>query len=283
MNLNRYIQGTRKGRDINYLEREAMRDPFLADALEGYDRVKGEHQEQINAMKMQITQQTRSKNNQLLYWGGAAAILLIIAVGIYFLQNKLPNLYNNLYTKFIKIKPDTNSATIDTVSQEKTAVLQPDPILITNSPQIPDSLQKSDYRFKIQDTIPYFAAFPNDIAKSSADSLYDSLLIKEAVDKKTDENPLPPETTVKNAKPAVGYREYENYLKSQMIRPVESDCENVKGKVTLTFSINGNGRPYDISVLKSLCPSADAEAIRLLKEGPGWISGDTDAQVEVRF
>jgi len=40
MNLLTYIQGKRKGKEAHRIEKEAMRDPFLADALEGYDEVK---------------------------------------------------------------------------------------------------------------------------------------------------------------------------------------------------------------------------------------------------
>ena len=39
MKLSDYIRGFRKGKEAHRLEKEAMRDPFLADALEGYSRV----------------------------------------------------------------------------------------------------------------------------------------------------------------------------------------------------------------------------------------------------
>ena len=38
MKLSDYIRGFRKGKEAHRLEIEAMRDPFLADALEGYSR-----------------------------------------------------------------------------------------------------------------------------------------------------------------------------------------------------------------------------------------------------
>lgn len=39
MKLIDYITGNRKGREARRIEREAMDDPFLRDALEGYDAV----------------------------------------------------------------------------------------------------------------------------------------------------------------------------------------------------------------------------------------------------
>lgn len=37
MKLLDYIRGTRKGKEAHRLQKEAMRDPFLADAMDGYD------------------------------------------------------------------------------------------------------------------------------------------------------------------------------------------------------------------------------------------------------
>ena len=37
MKLLDYIRGIRKGKEAHRLQKEAMRDPFLADAMDGYD------------------------------------------------------------------------------------------------------------------------------------------------------------------------------------------------------------------------------------------------------
>jgi hypothetical protein len=256
MNLDRYIQGIRTGRDINYLEREAMLDSFLADALEGYDHVNGEHAARIDAMKKQIIQQTRSKKNLLFYWSVAAVILGLIAIGVYCFRNNSPLSTVVIPTPVVQEKPDTIQL---------------------------DSLHVTDYFFNKQD-ISFLIPVSSFFTETSPDSLLGPLIIPKTDGEKTDEKPEEkPEITAVYPKPAVGYKEYESYLKREMIRPVDGDCENVKGKVVLTFSINGNGRPYDINISKSLCPAADAEAVRLLKEGPGWISGDKNARIEVRF
>ena len=39
MKLIDYIQGKRRGQEANRLEREAMNDPFLQDAIDGFDRI----------------------------------------------------------------------------------------------------------------------------------------------------------------------------------------------------------------------------------------------------
>ena len=47
MKLLDYIRGLRKGKEAHRLERESMRDPFLADAMDGYSQVEGNHEQQV--------------------------------------------------------------------------------------------------------------------------------------------------------------------------------------------------------------------------------------------
>ena len=42
MKLLDYIRGLRKGKEAHRLEKESMKDPFLADAMDGYGQVEEE-------------------------------------------------------------------------------------------------------------------------------------------------------------------------------------------------------------------------------------------------
>jgi outer membrane biosynthesis protein TonB len=90
MKLFEYIQGNRRGKEINRLEKEAMKNLFLADALEGFDKVAGnDHDRRIEAMCAKVLHKTQSgKNHILRYLSIAASILLIIGFGGYFLLNR---------------------------------------------------------------------------------------------------------------------------------------------------------------------------------------------------
>lgn len=55
MKLIDYITGNRKGREARRIEREAMDDPFLRDALEGYDAVPGDPGDAIRRMQRRVT------------------------------------------------------------------------------------------------------------------------------------------------------------------------------------------------------------------------------------
>ena len=58
MKLLDYIRGLRKGKEAHRLEKESMKDPFLADAMDGYSQVEGNHEERIEKLRMQISAHT---------------------------------------------------------------------------------------------------------------------------------------------------------------------------------------------------------------------------------
>jgi len=89
--------------------------------------------------------------------------------------------------------------------------------------------------------------------------------------------------TVATPQPVIGIKAYTEYLRANLIRPTDEECKNVTGFVTLSFPIDKNGRPYDLRIIKSLCPLADWEAMRLVKEGPSWTVSESIATVNVYF
>ncbi|MDR1330509.1 MAG: hypothetical protein LBK07_00205 [Tannerella sp.] len=90
MSLPDYIQGRRKGKQAHRLEREAMRDRFLAEALDGYDAVEGDHVRQIASLRKRLSASTRRTNRMAAYGGIAAGLLVCIAVGSYVLMHREP-------------------------------------------------------------------------------------------------------------------------------------------------------------------------------------------------
>lgn len=84
-------------------------------------------------------------------------------------------------------------------------------------------------------------------------------------------------------RPVIGNRKYNKYLKENLQRPTDDDCREARGEVVLKFRVGSDGRPAHIRVAKELCPSADAEAIRLLEKGPDWTTGFGEATLKVKF
>ena len=87
----------------------------------------------------------------------------------------------------------------------------------------------------------------------------------------------------KKSEPVIGGKAYENYLKENQIQPIDESGKPVKGKVKLSFHVNEQGRPENITVEKSLNDSANAEAIRLIEEGPDWTWSDKKANITIQF
>ena len=70
--------------------------------------------------------------------------------------------------------------------------------------------------------------------------------------------------------PVDGWSNYDLYLVNNLKTPGQFRSKQPGGQVELSFDVDKNGEPVNITVKKSLCESCDREAIRLLKEGPKW-------------
>lgn len=88
MKLKDYIQGKRHGEEANQLEREAMNDPFLNDAIDGFDSVEGDHLSVIGELEKQIAGKTRSRKAFVRYLitGIAASMALLVGLSIFINQ-----------------------------------------------------------------------------------------------------------------------------------------------------------------------------------------------------
>lgn len=79
-----------------------------------------------------------------------------------------------------------------------------------------------------------------------------------------------PKVTIDTLEPAEGYVKFDDYVVNNLKMPEELKTKTLAGEVQLSFDVDPNGQPVNITVVKSLCEKCDEEAIRLLKEGPKW-------------
>jgi hypothetical protein len=79
------------------------------------------------------------------------------------------------------------------------------------------------------------------------------------------------ELKVDTLEPRDGWPNFDDYIARNIRVPDELKSKQpYAGEVELTFDIDKNGEPVNITVTRSLCEKCDQEAIRLLKEGPKW-------------
>lgn len=89
MKLSDYIKGLRKGKEAHRLEKESMQDPFLADAMDGYQQVEGDHERRLEQLRSQISARTsKVRFRRAVSWSVAACLALGVGISSYFLFMK---------------------------------------------------------------------------------------------------------------------------------------------------------------------------------------------------
>ena len=75
-----------------------------------------------------------------------------------------------------------------------------------------------------------------------------------------------------------------NYLNSHINYPVVAQENNVQGRVVISFVVERDGSITDVNVAKSVDPSLDREAVRVVKGMPRWIPGKQNgSSVRVKY
>jgi hypothetical protein len=222
MNFLHYITKSRKGKEAQRIELEAMKDPFLSDAIEGYNLVTNEDTaKRIENIRKHVRRKTQKRVSLLttaaIAAGIAASLLALVGIGSLFI--------------------DAPSA-------------------------IDDSAGMSDEWALVDE-----AEWSRPVH---------SLTVPEPT-------PLSNNTIKGEPKPATGERAYKEYIYDNLFLPAFDECGDTKGQVVVAFKVNAKGRPYDLDIRKSLCPTADLEAIRVVQQGPNWTLGDKTTTISIRF
>lgn len=316
MRFRRYIQGSRRGREANRLERQAMHDPFLAEALEGYDRVKDDPMPRIDLLRRKIRSRNQRRLDIFKYGGIAASLLFILGFGIYFGFHR-----NNLPADVIAMQETIEQETL----QRSAPAPAPEDALAQNNIQSEQEAEESSpppvpAKAGSITTPPPPPPVPvieevqavditEDMAMdeiSAAEAIEEEITAYEKIEKAEQREPSAKQTAPagsqatqqrsrkqeiasptpfkeKNgSEPVKGFKKYKKYIEKKMIRPTD-DCKDIKGEVILSFLVDADGKPYAIQTEQSLCSSADKEAIRLIKEGPLWKPSETRTRYTIRF
>ncbi|RZA01873.1 MAG: hypothetical protein EOP47_09065 [Sphingobacteriaceae bacterium] len=92
--IDKYLKGKLDARAMHQLERQAQDDPFLMDALEGYESSQKDQQKNISDLKEQLARRTApAKQRSLILWRIlpiAATVLLMLGAGYWFLKSPEP-------------------------------------------------------------------------------------------------------------------------------------------------------------------------------------------------
>ena len=81
-----------------------------------------------------------------------------------------------------------------------------------------------------------------------------------------------------------GIKELMTYLKDNIKYPKAAQDKKVQGRVIVQFVVEKDGTPTEFNVIRSVDPTLDAEALRVMKEMPKWKPGMQKGQaVRVKY
>ena len=63
------------------------------------------------------------------------------------------------------------------------------------------------------------------------------------------------------------------YLRNNTHYPLEARYKKIQGKVYMTFVIDKTGSVTNTRIVRGVCPSIDAEALRVINSMPKWTPG----------
>jgi len=72
------------------------------------------------------------------------------------------------------------------------------------------------------------------------------------------------------------------FLESNLTYPEDAKKDSIQGRVICRFTIDTDGSITDIRVLRSVHPSLDAEAVRVLSAMPKWVPAETDGNKKIK-
>lgn len=256
-----YIQGQRKGKEAHRLEKEAMKDPFLSDALDGYQAVEGSHVESIEAMRRRISRRIRSRRDSITKWSVAASLLICLGFGSYFWLNKETGL--------------PEQAQSMAVIEEKAIPLEQAPLAAAPKAAAPIASAPAAAPAASAPVAAAPTAAPVAVPVEILSIVEDAAPIADTAAESIAEIKIAPRALTRSAhihasRPVIGEEAFREYLKKELVHPQDSACKGITGTVLIEFHINEQGRPVNLSVKQSLCESADKEALRLIEKGPDW-------------
>ena len=276
MSLHNYIQGERLGKEAHQLEKESMQDPFLQDAIDGYDQITNPPDPQLKKLKKKINKRTRNNNLFLQVFSIFASIVIIILLSIIFFlygNDKDETDYEEKIVYVEKYVNDSDASNDDVAAETEEANQQEDLFEAKGKSIIKQEKKRRPVEYPSIYSDQYY------IEEINSNTLTDEE-IQNIINSNYQDDTA---TLNQKSTPVSGERAYFDYLEKNRKKSFNDECDNKHGKVILLFKVNEKNRPIDISVLRSLCQEADREAIRLLQNGPDWTTSNSFTRIEITF
>lgn len=294
-----YLRGDRTGKAANRLEREALSDPFLYEALEGLTRIDADHEHIVCHLQQKLRQRNHFRRWRYPYWI-AASLVILGGIALLWESPLVPEVEELVVARAVMdtltIKSENREKiiagsevqkrVIEKTQAKKNSVFRASTVSPEVSPEkFPEvseeeKSQGSKYTMMASDK---FADTIKQTTEEVGQPEEESRVVPERVKKVTRNNEIvitgPVVKSVKSSRKArrfiqVDWQEsFKRYVADSLRYPVDARQRNLEGEVILSVRMNRKGHPARIKIVKSLSPSCDLEAVRLVESYPGLLGG----------
>lgn len=130
--IQQYLNGELDAKVMHRLEREALNDPFLADALEGYAGAKANQQSNLDDITARLQSRVDKKIRTLIPWkliSAAASVIVVLTIGGLWIYNSDQPAQKEakmvMLDKIEIVKPETLKAPVPQAENKQAAVSAP--------------------------------------------------------------------------------------------------------------------------------------------------------------
>jgi len=287
-----YLEGKLNHEEMHRLEKQALTDPFLYEAMEGYAHSSAPGTD-LSILQRQLHERiVHLQENKKVFdftWQrlsvAASAAVLFIAAGILFWMNvnrsgpmterrvrvaliDRDSLSNEI--QGFSVRPVIREKEYPLASDETSIAAQQSASAANNESKLNSSSSSSGSEIVSGAPVNYAAKARIREQGPVSRDLASSAVIN---------------TSEQAVQPVSGWDIYRKYLDDNIRKPVND--LNITGSVLLSFELDNKGKPHNFHILRGLTAACDAEAIRLVREGPTWKtrSGSTinSGRIEIRF
>ena len=162
--IRKYLNGELSASAMHELERRALDDPFLADALEGFEQTSADQSANLVELTNRLHQRTEKKSGKIIPWiplSAAASILVVLGAGIWVFTNRgdKNEAKRTVAQNVVAEKKETPTASNPTIAadtlriQENKAIAQTQPPNIREEKETEVKVQTDD-KAELKETQP---------------------------------------------------------------------------------------------------------------------------------
>lgn len=136
--IRQYLEGKLDDRTMHALEKQALDDPFLAEALEGYSHHDADQQPALADLQSRLekrVQEPPKKRGMYVRWLAAASVLIMVVAGSLMLLNR-PQISPSIVVQESVLQKDTGPAAQGGLSQEELKASEKQDSIATEQKQL---------------------------------------------------------------------------------------------------------------------------------------------------